>query len=332
MSGWVNAFVYGDCAVTVICSGGQFNLGVLPLGRTASFINSVDGNTWFVTISDTGTVSLYSNTAVGVGTLAPGAVAEVRVTPTYALTGLPPRVRAITLPTSAQLSYSYGAINTGSSGYVLFSAITPAAPDPMDLSGLGGSPTYLGVHALARTDLPPATLTLDFTPEVYLTTPVLAADATLAVSQGSAANAAPISFTQGGSAVSATPNLVSAPTHGSATVTGLAIAYTPLPGFVGADTFTYNGSYGGVTSNTATVSITVNATPNTVTLRWTDDGGHNWSNRLIASAGFIGQTAQRVKWNRLGSTRRNSGLDRIFEVAGDDYTQVALIGASLDED
>lgn len=64
-------------------------------------------------------------------------------------------------------------------------------------------------------------------------------------------------------------------------------------------------------------------------LRWSDDDGHNWSNERFVSAGKTGQTAQRVKFNRLGSTRRNSGLDRIFELSSTDQFGVALIGAEL---
>ena len=69
----------------------------------------------------------------------------------------------------------------------------------------------------------------------------------------------------------------------------------------------------------------------TILLRWTDDGGHNYSNEQTSSGGNIGQTSQRVMWHRIGSTRRNSGLDRIFEVSSDDPVQVALIGASLND-
>ena len=66
-----------------------------------------------------------------------------------------------------------------------------------------------------------------------------------------------------------------------------------------------------------------------VVLRWSDDGGHNWSNPRILAAGQIGKTALRVKANRLGSTRLNSGLDRIFELSSTDQFPVALIGADL---
>jgi hypothetical protein len=73
----------------------------------------------------------------------------------------------------------------------------------------------------------------------------------------------------------------------------------------------------------------MNAVSHQVILRWSDDGGHTWSNEYLASQGSIGQTAQRVMWHRIGSTRRNTGLDRVFEVSSDDPVQVALIGASI---
>lgn len=66
-------------------------------------------------------------------------------------------------------------------------------------------------------------------------------------------------------------------------------------------------------------------------LRWTDDGGHNWSDERFVGVGNIGQTGKRVRFNRLGSTRRNSGLDRIFELSSTDVFNVALIGADLVE-
>lgn len=69
--------------------------------------------------------------------------------------------------------------------------------------------------------------------------------------------------------------------------------------------------------------------PAEVLLTWTDDGGHNWAPVVRQSMGALGQTAQRVKFNRIGSTRRNSGLDRVFEVSSEASIQVALIGASL---
>lgn len=65
-------------------------------------------------------------------------------------------------------------------------------------------------------------------------------------------------------------------------------------------------------------------------LRWSDDGGHSWSNERIKSMGKTGETAAPVKFNRLGSTRRFSRNDRIFELSGSDLAKVAITGADVE--
>ena len=66
-------------------------------------------------------------------------------------------------------------------------------------------------------------------------------------------------------------SVVANPAHGTLTTpTTNSITYTPTPGFSGTDTFTYkattkNGLAGGVDSNIATVTITVNALPHPTT-------------------------------------------------------------------
>ena len=64
-------------------------------------------------------------------------------------------------------------------------------------------------------------------------------------------------------------------------------------------------------------------------LRWSDDGCHTWSNERFMPVGAVGQTAQRVIFKRLGSTRLNSGLDRVFELSSSDAFPVAIINADL---
>ena len=59
-------------------------------------------------------------------------------------------------------------------------------------------------------------------------------------------------------------------------------------------------------------------------LRWSDDGGHSWSNELWASVGKIGERRKRVKWRRLGRSR-----DRVFEVTITDPVKVIIVGASV---
>lgn len=64
-------------------------------------------------------------------------------------------------------------------------------------------------------------------------------------------------------------------------------------------------------------------------LRWSDDGCHNWSNERFQPVGAVGKTAQRIIFQRLGSTRFNSGLDRVFELSGTDQYPVAIINADV---
>ena len=64
-----------------------------------------------------------------------------------------------------------------------------------------------------------------------------------------------------------------------------------------------------------------------VMLRWSDDGGHTWSNEHWASMGKIGQYYKRVIWRRLGMTTKLR--DRVYEVSGTDPVKIAIMGAEL---
>jgi hypothetical protein len=65
-----------------------------------------------------------------------------------------------------------------------------------------------------------------------------------------------------------------------------------------------------------------------VMLRWSDDGGHTWSNEHWANMGKIGQYFRRVFWRRLGMTLKLR--DRVYEVSGTDPVKIAIMGAQLD--
>jgi hypothetical protein len=62
-------------------------------------------------------------------------------------------------------------------------------------------------------------------------------------------------------------------------------------------------------------------------LRWSDDGGHTWSNEHWASMGRIGQYGRRVFWRRLGMTMKLR--DRVYEVSGTDPVKIVILGAEL---
>jgi len=64
-----------------------------------------------------------------------------------------------------------------------------------------------------------------------------------------------------------------------------------------------------------------------VMLRWSDDGGHTWSNEHWRSMGRIGQFGYRTIWRRLGMTLKIR--DRVYEVSGTDPVKIAIMGAEL---
>lgn len=64
-----------------------------------------------------------------------------------------------------------------------------------------------------------------------------------------------------------------------------------------------------------------------VRLRWSDDGGHTWSNYHAKSCGKIGETGKRVIWRRLGMTVKLR--DRVYEVSGTDAVKIAIMGAEI---
>lgn len=64
-----------------------------------------------------------------------------------------------------------------------------------------------------------------------------------------------------------------------------------------------------------------------VMLRWSDDGGHTWSNEHWVSIGKIGEYGRRAIWRRLGMTVKLR--DRVYEVSGTDPVKIDIMGAEL---
>lgn len=62
-------------------------------------------------------------------------------------------------------------------------------------------------------------------------------------------------------------------------------------------------------------------------LRWSDDGGHTWSNEHWKSMGRIGRFGFRTIWRRLGMTLKIR--DRVYEVSGTDPVRIYIMGAEL---
>lgn len=61
-----------------------------------------------------------------------------------------------------------------------------------------------------------------------------------------------------------------------------------------------------------------------VGLRWSDDGGHTWSNYHYRDAGMAGQFKKRVIFRRLGRTR-----DRVYELSTSDEFSASIVDAYL---
>ncbi len=64
-----------------------------------------------------------------------------------------------------------------------------------------------------------------------------------------------------------------------------------------------------------------------VVLRWSDDGGHTWSNEHWRQMGKLGEYGFRAIWRRLGMTMKLR--DRVYEVSGTDPVKITLLGAEL---
>jgi len=80
-------------------------------------------------------------------------------------------------------------------------------------------------------------------------------------------------------------------------------------------------------SEETTNEIIVQGSDPQVMLRWSDDGGHTWSNEQWRSMGKLGETGRRVLWRRLGMTVKLR--DRVYEVSGTDPVKIAIMGAEL---
>jgi len=62
-------------------------------------------------------------------------------------------------------------------------------------------------------------------------------------------------------------------------------------------------------------------------MRWSDDGGHTWSNEKWLPIGKIGEYFRRVIYRRLGMTLKLR--DRVYEVSGTDPVKITIMGAHI---
>ena len=102
---------------------------------------------------------------------------------------------------------------------------------------------------------------------------------------------------------------------------------TEIPGRVYLSPMIVSGSIGIVDEIEIIMSVDDYVQP-LVMLRWSDDGGHTWSNEHSRSMGGIGAYGTRVIWRRLGMTEKLR--DRVYEISGTDPVKIAIMAAELD--
>ncbi|MBL0914289.1 MAG: Ig-like domain-containing protein, partial [Sphingopyxis sp.] len=233
--------------------------GTLPPGVTLSTGGVLSGTP---TAGGTFSVTLTATDANG-----QGGSGNYSITIGAAVMTLPPTTFA-----DGQVGVAYNAaLNTASGGTApyRYAVSAGALPGGVSLSAngtLSGTPTAFGTFAFSVTATDSSTgdgpyaATQSYSLRVIELAPV-ANPVSATVAYGSNANAIALNI-GGGAATSVT--IVSAPSRGTAVVSGTGVNYTPNAGFAGTDSFTYTATGGGGTSAAATVTLSVGNPPFTI--------------------------------------------------------------------
>lgn len=220
----------------------------------------------------------------------------------YTLLVAPPTVSLApaSLPGGTR-TVAYSATLTASGGTAPYTYAVTAGSLPGGLAlsaggALTGTPTAVGSFnfSITATDSStgtgPYAATTAYTVAVAEATPV-AANSAHTVAHNSSGNTVPLSLSGGPPTTLAitTPAL-----HGTATVSGTTITYTPLAGYAGPDSFAYTATNDAGTSAAATVTITVSpptivatpAGPDTATVGTAFSRTYTWSGGAAPYTGF----------------------------------------------
>lgn len=167
---------------------------------------------------------------------------------------------------SATAGTAWSQTLTATGGTAPYTWSSTALPPGITLSAssgtLSGTPSASGSYSFqaTATDARGATGTASYTLSVSAAAPV-ASDSAATVAANSSGNSLPLSLS-GGAATSL--SIVAPPSHGSATVSGTGITYTPAAGYSGSDSLTYTASNSSGTSAGARISVSVS--PSVLTL------------------------------------------------------------------
>jgi uncharacterized protein YhjY with autotransporter beta-barrel domain len=177
-------------------------------------------------------------------------------------------INTTSLP-DGQMGSTYSQTVTTNGGTAPYShqVTAGALPNGLTLAGDGtisGTPTSHGTFNFtitatdASTGAGPYTASQAYALVIGVPNPPVVGAVSLDVGYNASATPVPLSLS-GGTALSVAVG--TPPSHGTATVSGLGITYTPATGYFGADSFTYTATNDGGMSTPATVSITVGVPP-----------------------------------------------------------------------
>jgi len=226
--------------------------GTLPAGLALSSTGTLSGTptaagsftfTLRATDSSTGTSAPFSGSRAYTLTVA---------APTIAIT-------PATLPDGqANVAYSQALGASGGNGSYTYSLASGALPPGIALSSSGslsGSPTTVGSYSftVTVTDGFGFTASQAYTLGIGQPVPVAVNDAATTPANSPVT----IAVTANDSGPITSIAVAQAPAHGTTTVSGLNVVYTPSASFFGSDSFTYTATGPGGTSAPATVSVSV---------------------------------------------------------------------------
>ncbi len=243
----------GATPVPLALSGGPVDtiiLSLAPLHGTAT-ISGASVN-YTPTPGYSGTDS-FAYVAMNSGGSSGEAIVSITVTPPV-LTVTPSTLPAARVGTAYSASFAAD-LGTGPYSFAVTAGALPAGLTLASDGTLSGTPTAAGSFGftVTATDALGATGSVAATLAVDEEIPV-AANSALTVAANAGATPVPLALS-GGAATAVT--ITTAPLHGTATVSGTTISYTPAPGYSGTDSLAYTASNTGGVSAPATVSITV---------------------------------------------------------------------------
>lgn len=159
-------------------------------------------------------------------------------------------------------AYSQSLSSSGGIAPYTYAIVSGALPPGIAFSSAGvfsGTPVTAGSYTVVvrSTDDAGYNATQSYTIVMANAVPVAVDDSATTPSQQ--AETIPVAANDSGVITSVA--VASAPAHGTATVSGMSVVYTPSGTYFGADSFTYTATGPGGTSAPATVSITINALP-----------------------------------------------------------------------